>query len=185
MPGHRLGDVEDAAQVHTEDLLPFVSGDLQEVVADADPRVVDQDVDSTQHTNGVCDGTLDLFQLRNVTRDELGQTGQHRRELLPGLPVSVQDHHLCAFIQKTGCRGHPDPARPARDDYPLVLETPHDSFLRFLPSVIEFHATPPPSTIKFAPVMYEESSEARKRVARAISSGVPMRPMGRCDASSR
>src|ERR1700685_1947010 len=40
-------------------------------------------------------------------------------------------------------------------------------------------ATPPPSTTRAAPVMNDESSEARKRTDFAISSGVPIRPMGR------
>ena len=40
-------------------------------------------------------------------------------------------------------------------------------------------AVPPPSTTSVAPVMNDESSEARKSTALAISSGVPTRPKGR------
>src|SRR5215469_16523947 len=40
-------------------------------------------------------------------------------------------------------------------------------------------AVPPPSTTNVAPVMNDESSEARKSTALAISSGVPTRPKGR------
>lgn len=46
-------------------------------------------------------------------------------------------------------------------------------------------AVPPPSTASTAPVMNEESSVARNSAARAISSGVPMRPSGRLAASAR
>src|SRR5215831_16634766 len=41
-------------------------------------------------------------------------------------------------------------------------------------------AVPPPSTTSAAPVMNEESSEARNRTALAISATVPTRPSGRC-----
>ena len=46
-------------------------------------------------------------------------------------------------------------------------------------------AMPPPSTTTAAPVMNEESSVERKSTARAISSAVPMRPIGRLLAPFR
>jgi len=73
VPGHRLGHIKDAGQVHREDLLPLLLGDVREVVADADPGVVDQDVDSAHDPYGFLNGILDLALVRNVTRDELRQ----------------------------------------------------------------------------------------------------------------
>src|SRR5205085_411781 len=55
---------------------------------------------------------------------------------------------------------------------------------RFGPNPPDQPATPPPSTGRAAPVMKEDSSQARKRTARAISSGSPMRPSGRSEAHS-
>lgn len=46
-------------------------------------------------------------------------------------------------------------------------------------------AVPPPSTARAAPVMNDESSEARKSTALAISSAVPIRPIGRFSHPAR
>src|SRR2546422_1165718 len=46
-------------------------------------------------------------------------------------------------------------------------------------------AVPPPSTTRAAPVMKEESSDARKSTALAISSGVPILPMARVAQPAR
>jgi hypothetical protein len=129
VPGHRLGHIEDAIEVHPDDLLPLLPGDVQEVVANADPGVVDQDVDSAHDLDGFINGILNLAQIRDVTGDELGQVGQIGCELFPGLPVSIQNHDLRALIEKADCRGKADPAGPARDDHPFVLESPHGSVL--------------------------------------------------------
>jgi len=129
VPCDRLGHPEDAIQVHPEDLLPLLPGDVQKGVAEADPGVVDQNVDSARDLDGFPNGILNLIQVRNVTRDELGQAGQFGWELLPGFPVSVQNHDLRALIQKTDCRGKTDPAGSTRNDHPFVLKSPHDSVL--------------------------------------------------------
>ncbi len=59
-----------------------------------------------------------------------------------------------------------------------TLTQPRPAVQRY--SGVTYAAVIPPSTTSADPVMNEDSSEARNRAARAISSGRPNRPMGMC-----
>ena len=52
------------------------------------------------------------------------------------------------------------------------------SFSMVYPSTFDYLIDSPPSIAKIAPVVQEDSSEAKKRIERPTSSGVPIRPIG-------
>src|ERR1700733_28340 len=64
--GGGLGDVENAGQVDGDYFVPFIGRDVEEIVADADAGVVDEDVDSAHRVGGLGEGVLYLIEIADI-----------------------------------------------------------------------------------------------------------------------
>src|ERR1700687_5191115 len=83
----------------------------------------------------------------------------------------------CSLIGTTLCIEFPvkqDPATKLAEEFGISGRGPGKT----LPVLGAYRARYPPSTIKGQPVTNDASSEARKRIALAISSACALRPLG-------
>ena len=132
----------------------------------------------------------DGYQLR--MRVSLDQCAEGHHEIHVLVAVGIPDVRTAAALQKewaTGVHGVPARRRVYSFDQGLLgafkpLLGAGSRFGDLCHSLIQ-SAMPPPSTTRAAPVMNDESSEARNSTALAISSTVPILPNGRLAQPAR
>jgi NADPH:quinone reductase-like Zn-dependent oxidoreductase len=120
---------------------------------------------------------IDLIDLFAPQISVIGSSDGTRRELLEVLRLLGEGRIGSAGDRdgasaRAGRRGARAPLQPR----PLRHGPPRSSKLTRAPS--SQYAIQPPSTSRFVPLMYEQSSEARKTAAVATSSGWPRRKNG-------
>ena len=83
--------VEDAGEIYSDHLVPFFGSDIEEVVADADAGVVDEDVDSVHDADRVGQRGFHLHQVGDVGDDGLGNSRQLVTNGRARFRVAVED----------------------------------------------------------------------------------------------
>ncbi len=124
-----LGHVENSGQVHGEDAVPFVGGDVDEIVSDGDAGVVDEHVDRTHEADGFGKGTLDLVEPGDVSGDRAREFRKLALNFGAALFIAVEDNDAGAFFQEASCRGCADAAGASGDEDTFVLQTSHVGLL--------------------------------------------------------
>jgi hypothetical protein len=123
-PRRALRDVEDAVQDDVHDLLPLLDGDVEEVVADRDARVVDDDVEPAPSLLDLVEGAVDLARVRDVGQRALDAGEIDAQPLEPRL-VSVESDHAGPLLEEPPACRRADPTGTARHEHPLVDQPSH------------------------------------------------------------
>ena len=124
-------------EVDADDRIPLLLGHVEAHLVAQDPRVVDEDVETTKPFDGLIDETFGAVPARAVVEvggRDAAVAGDLINDLLRrGLvgafaarrPAQVVHHHLRAFRREQQRLAATDPAPGARDDRDLAVEQTH------------------------------------------------------------
>ena len=124
---HHRGETERALQVHVEDLVPQVLGDvLDAVVERGHPRVVDQHVDPPELGVRALGEGLDLAPVADVAGHREGAAAGRLADLLGGRlaggELAAGDDHVGARLREGQDHGAPEAAAAAGDQRDLAAQ---------------------------------------------------------------
>jgi hypothetical protein len=108
-----------APQVHVEDLLPGLGGDVLDHHGEGGGGVVDHDVDAAEAIHGGVDEGPEVVRLAEVGRHAEGVAAESLQGGLglgAGIGLAARDHHVGARQRQSLGDGSADPPRAARDD---------------------------------------------------------------------
>ena len=171
-------------QIDGQNLVPVLQGGVFKVSDLDNARHIGQHVQSAVLIRDLLDHFGNVFRLRQVRRATDGpqpprRQGLHLRFEFLGVPINAVNGR--AFLGEALRHGPADATRRARHHTNLACQ-PGDRLVGQRPfSGGTQVATRPPSINRPMPVVNELMSEARYRTVRAISSGVPIRPIGVAD----
>ena len=115
-----LGHVEESGQVHRESAVPFIGSDVEELVADGDAGVIDEDVDPAHEVDGFRERSLDLRELRDVGGNDAGEFRELALDFGATFLVAVEDDDARAFFEEADSGGGADSAGASRDQHTFV-----------------------------------------------------------------
>ena len=84
--------LEHARQVNRDDFAPLVTGDVEEIVTNADACVIDEDIYPTHRGNSLGKSFAYLVELCNVRCDYSRKIWQIQLDLFAALRIAVKDH---------------------------------------------------------------------------------------------
>src|SRR5919204_1731777 len=125
-PARRLlSDGEDSREVDGEQLRPLGRREIQKFVPPTDAGVVDQDVQSTQHTVDVVERPDDGTVVGDIGNDGLDQVGKPGLDLFGTSRITVDDDNTAFLVDESSHGRGADAARPTGDDHALSLQSAH------------------------------------------------------------
>ena len=130
--GHLLADMlaheELAFQRHRQHAVPFVFGDVEDVLVVGDRDIVDEDIDAAVAGDDVLDQRCDVAALRNVGHEQRGVAARgldRVGDALAARLVEIDDGDLGALGGEQFCDLLADIAPGAGHDRHLILELHH------------------------------------------------------------
>ena len=117
--------VEDAGEIHGDDLVPFFGSDFEEAVADADAGVVDEHIDAAHGADRFGERGFYLHQVGDVGDDGFGDCRQLVTKGGAGCGIAVEDADLRTFFEKTRGGGGADSAGASGDQDSFVFQASH------------------------------------------------------------
>jgi hypothetical protein len=115
-----------------------------------------------------------VVQFANVSLNTGNVAADGLDGLVQFLLATASDEDISALFDEKLCRSKPYARSAAGDDRYLSLQLPILATLsRSLSALISHQAFIPPSTVRFVPVMYEDSGPATNATIAAISSTDP------------
>jgi hypothetical protein len=124
LPCGSLHAEEGAPEVHGDDLVEVLLGDVEEALVAGDAGIVDHDVEPAERFDGCGDGALDIRPPRDVRLHGPQPLGvaELRRRPWQGGGVDIGNHDLGPVAKEALRAGPADPARRARDHCDLASQ---------------------------------------------------------------
>src|SRR5262245_38700378 len=124
-------------------------------MANADARIVYRNVQTTQQRIQLPKCAIYCFCICYIAIDNPRKVRMFFDKRLTGNFSAIDDNNASTFLQKSFNSGSANSACTTSDQHSLVFQTFHHNLLR------NQSAMPPPSTTNVAPVMNDESLDAR------------------------
>src|SRR5580704_3153929 len=96
-----LRHVEDSGEIYSDHFVPFFRSDVEEVVADADAGIVDEDIDSAHRADCAGEGSFDMLEAGDVGDEGFGDGPQLLTNGFAGSGVAIEDADSGAFLEET------------------------------------------------------------------------------------
>src|SRR5690349_5606234 len=95
-----LRHIKHPSQINGDDTIPLLGRDIEKLVPNADPGIVDQDIDTVHKSDGLGKRRFHLHEISDVSDDRLSQSGQLMLDACTSRLIAIKHAYPRAFFQK-------------------------------------------------------------------------------------